>query len=248
MPVDAVHIGERMTGIKKIARRLVRAAPVAGTFINPVLRAHSAAYKLAGHMATALERDGVHPKHRLMDYHGWFAARLDPGWRVLDVGCGNGALAAELSRYCGHVTAIDIDPDNIRMARRKNARENIAYIVGDATTHRFDGSFDAVVLSNVLEHIEDRAAFLKRLSRLSGRFLVRVPMVDRDWITLYKKERGLPWRLDDSHFVEYTFDLLKKEMSSARLGIVEHRVRYGELYAVCEKTGGRNRDPEGRAS
>ena len=35
--------------------------------------------------------DGVHPKHRLMGYHGYFRDRIKRGESVLDIGCGNGA-------------------------------------------------------------------------------------------------------------------------------------------------------------
>jgi 2-polyprenyl-3-methyl-5-hydroxy-6-metoxy-1,4-benzoquinol methylase len=221
--------------LRKTAKRFLSWEPVASRLIDPVLKMHGALYRLAGYISQSLEQDGLHPKHRLMDYHKWFCGKMNPSWKVLDVGCGNGALAAELSGYCRELVAIDIDPGNIAAARRDNSRGNISYIKGDVNSYPLEGPFDAVVLSNVLEHIEKRVALLKRLSGMGGIFFIRVPMVDRDWMTLYKKERGLTYMLDPTHFIEYTFDSLKREISSAGLKMTEHRIRYGEIYVVCRK-------------
>jgi SAM-dependent methyltransferase len=208
---------------------------VASRTIDIILRLHNGAYYLAGLLSRALEPCALHPKHRLMDYHVWFSSKIKPEWAVLDVGCGNGALAGDLINHCKHIVAIDIDPEKIKEAKRLNRERNIDFIVGDATTHAFKEHFDAVVLSNVLEHIKERIQFLRNISRYCNLFLVRVPMIDRDWITLYKKERGIPYLLDSSHHIEYTFDSLSKELADAGLTISEHRVRYGELYSVSIK-------------
>ena len=102
-----------------------------------------------------------------------------------------------------------------------------------ATTFSPSECFDVVVLSNVLEHIEHRIEFLKRIKHLAPLFLIRVPMIDRDWITLYKKELGLEWRLDTTHFTEYTFDAFAEELRAVGLEITSHSIQFGEIWAVC---------------
>jgi len=37
-------------------------------------------------------------------------------------------------------------------------------------------------------------------------------MINRDWITLYKKELGVEWRLDKTHYIEYTLESFEKEL------------------------------------
>ena len=37
-------------------------------------------------------------------------------------------------------------------------------------------------------------------------------MINRDWITLYKKELGIEWRLDKTHYIEYTLESFKEEL------------------------------------
>jgi SAM-dependent methyltransferase len=176
-----------------------------------------------------IEPDGLHPKHRLLDYHQWFINQIKPEWSILDVGCGNGALTADLANHCRYVLGIDISMDNIEQAKKRSKGN---FICGDATTYPFAETFDAVILSNVLEHIDDRATFLKKLKQLSKRFLIRVPLVDRDWITLYKREMGIEYRLDPTHFIEYTLDGFINELRGVGLQLSAFRIRYGELYGI----------------
>lgn len=201
------------------------------SLIRQILKLHNLFYGLAGLLSIKLESNNVHPKHRILDYHRWFINQIKPHWHVLDIGCGNGSLTADLANYCNKVTGIDISPENIKLA--KSTAIKVEFICDDATTHNFDKKFDAIILSNILEHIEDRTTFLKKLLKQSDRFLIRVPMIDRDWITLYKREMGVEYRLDKTHAIEYTFNEFAKELKDAGLIIESHRIRYGEIYAVA---------------
>ena len=53
-------------------------------------------------------KEDLHPKHRLMNYHQFFLDHIRPTDRVLDIGCGNGALAYDLAGKTAHVTGIDL--------------------------------------------------------------------------------------------------------------------------------------------
>ncbi len=194
-----------------------------------VLKLHNLFYGLAGYLSQRLEMGGLHPKHRLLDYHRWFTENIHPEWSVLDVGCGNGALTADLATRCKRVVGIDISFSNIIKAKKTSKAD---FVCADVTGYEFNDKFDCVILSNVLEHINDRVIFLQRLKKYSSRFLIRVPMLDRDWITLYKKEMGVEYRLDPTHCIEYTLDSFKKEMNDAGLAIESFRICYGEIYAV----------------
>lgn len=195
---------------------------------------------MAGVLSTALEPDGLHPKHRLMKYHAWFSSRIEKGWDVMDIGCGNGALAFDIKPFCRSVTGIDISRENIDRARERFSREGISYMCADALTCQFERPYDAIILSNVLEHIEGRVEFLKRIYANQNKerppvLLIRVPMINRDWITLYKKEMGVEWRLDDTHFTEYTLAQLVSELEQAGLVMESHEIMFGECYGVVKK-------------
>ena len=224
-------------GMKSFILRFLKRPPVAKKVVKGALKLHSFSYQLAGMLSCVLEPDGLHPKHRLMRYHDWFRDRVQRDWDVLDVSCGNGALAFSVKPACRSIVAIDMNPENIAIAGRQFSREGISYVCGDATRYTFGMEFHAIILSNVLEHIEFRVAFLQELAlRQTGLkpvFLIRVPMLTRDWITLYKREMGLEWRLDKTHFLEYTHEGFMKEMERAGLVVTEHLVQFGEMYAVA---------------
>lgn len=206
-----------------------------------ILHLHTLSYVYAGLLATLIN-NGVHPKHRIMRYKEWFLDNIQPGWVVLDVGCNTGLMPELLAQKARFVYGIEINEDLIKEARGKRQRPNIEYICADATAYDFTGKeVDCVTLSNVLEHIEHRVDFLKKLihnlkwnDESKKRFLIRVPMIDRDWITLYKKELGLEYRLDGSHFIEYTFEGFAEELRQANINIIQHQIRFGEIYAVCQ--------------
>lgn len=226
--------------IKIAVRRTLEWKPIARIIVSLALRLHNKAYEFAGKYSACLEPDALHPKHRLMKYHQWFVNRVKPEWRVLDIGCGIGALARDLKMKCKSVTGIDLRHTSIAEARRRYSAEGLLFYEADALTYEVKESYEAFVLSNVLEHIEDRVGFLKYLYanypwEPKPILLLRVPMLTRDWITLYKKERGVEWRLDSSHAIEYTEEQLRTELAISGLQIVEWEVRFGESYIIASK-------------
>ena len=59
-------------------------------------------------------------------------------------------------------------------------------------------------------------------------------MINRDWFPLYEKELGLEYRLDMTHYIEYTYDSFKEEMDVAGLKIISYSVQFGEIWAKIE--------------
>lgn len=93
-----------------------------------------------------------------------------PGERVLDLGCGDGALTAEIAAAGSSVTGIDSAPQMVAAARRRglDAREM------DATALTFERAFDAVFSNAVLHWVADIDAALAGVARAlrpGGRFV-----------------------------------------------------------------------------
>jgi ubiquinone/menaquinone biosynthesis C-methylase UbiE len=112
--------------------------------------------------------------------------RLQPGMRVLDVGCGLGADAFELAPLVGPdglVTGVDFSQSLISEAVRRGADRglHVKFEVGDAQALRFsDNSFDAVRTERMLMHVLDGSRALAEMARVlrpGGRMVV----LDVDW-------------------------------------------------------------------
>ena len=184
--------------------------------------------------------EGIHPKHSLTNYHDFFIERIKNGDNVLDVGCGNGSVAISIAKKIpdSKVIGIDIDRNNIEFAKEKlkeNNLRNLTFIHGDIKDQKEIKS-EIVILSNILEHIENRPLFLKNIIFISNAktFLIRVPYFKRDWQIAFRKELGIYYFSDLDHKIEHTIDELKYELSEANLSICEIITIWGEIWAKCE--------------
>lgn len=190
-------------------------------------------YRLEGRMAVEYG-GGIHTKHRHTHYHDFFVKRVRSGERVLDIGCGHGAVAYDVAEKAGaYVVGVDLNANNIALAHQRHAHPRIEYRVGDALESLPDGPFNVVILSNVLEHLSDRPAFLRRVQEIAypSRILVRVPVFERDWRVPLKQELAVEWRLDSTHMTEYTLESFAEEIAQAGLSITHQEVRWGEIWA-----------------
>ena len=199
-------------------------------------------FALDDHLQREIDRaairydDGVHAKHRLTAYHDFFVARVSPGERVLDVGSGKGELALDLARRAGvRVVGVDVSPRYLAFARERSAHPHVEYVEADVLTWRPEESFDVVVLSNVLEHVDRRVELLRMLVETArpDRLLLRVPVRTRHWHVPLRRELGLEHRSDPQHFVEYTEDDLVAELREAGLEATEVVHAWGEIWAVA---------------
>jgi trans-aconitate methyltransferase len=93
-----------------------------------------------------------------------------PGERILDLGCGDGTLTAQIAERGASVVAVDASPDMVRAARERG----LAAEVVDAAALPYVGEFDAVFSNAVLHWIPDLEPVLAgvhRALRPGGRFV-----------------------------------------------------------------------------
>ena len=108
---------------------------------------------------------------RQLRFHDRFRMRYlplfgleDKPQRILEVGCGPGALAEALKRWYprAEIVGLDRDREFIRFARERVP--GVEFLEGDATALPFPaGSFDAVISNTVQEHVEPAAFFGEQL-------------------------------------------------------------------------------------
>ncbi|MBU1863211.1 MAG: class I SAM-dependent methyltransferase [Candidatus Omnitrophica bacterium] len=194
-------------------------------------------YALEG-SAAVVYGNGLHTKHKHSNYHQFFIHNVNPGERVLDIGCGNGFLSYDIVTHVSNVTitGIDLNEKNIAHAQKQYYHPRLTFIHGDAQKDLPHETFDVVTLSNVLEHIDDRVHFLKKIEHClkPKRILIRVPCFERDWRVPLKKEIGVDYRLDQTHCIEYTKGAYVEEMKEAALTVVYCECCWGELWSVVK--------------
>lgn len=92
------------------------------------------------------------------------------GARVLDVGCGGGLLSEALAREGADVTAIDLAPDLIKIAKlhRLESGVQVDYRLSAVETLAAEapGDFDAVTCMEMLEHVPDPASVVAACAAL----------------------------------------------------------------------------------
>ena len=209
---------------------LLRLSPAA--LIKPYLYLSDMFASLANLLITR-QHGAVHPKHEIMQYEKFFLRFIEPSMSVLDVGSNRGTMTGKLAAKAARVTGIELDEPLVEFARAHNSAANVDYILGDVTRFTPAQRYDACVLSNVLEHIEDRVGLLRAIGKAADTLLIRVPALDRDWWPIYRKRLGIEWRSDATHYIEHTEEELRDELARAGWMVDVFERRWGEFYVKC---------------
>lgn len=119
----------------------------------------------------------------LVDRLTGLLAPLTGDERVLDVGCGTGALAYALAPLVGEVVGVDASEEYLAAAR-EHAPPGCTFVLGDAEALPFPyGDFDLVGCLRVLHHVrrpELVVSEMARVTRRGGRLLVVDQLGDVD--------------------------------------------------------------------
>ena len=149
-----------------------------------------------------MKEGGYNPSHFELlfaaeDRHFWFRVRnqvismfarqitrdLAPGYRVLEMGCGDGNVLRFLERACPTATVVGMDlyGEGIRYARGRTA---CSLVQGDVRRAPFAKTFQMIGIFDVLEHIPDDLQILRDLHELldpAGALILTVPAHQSLW-------------------------------------------------------------------
>jgi methionine biosynthesis protein MetW len=167
--------------------------------------------------------------------------------RVLDLGCASGALGAALKARGAYVVGVESDP---QYAAR--ARERLDQVVeADLETLEPEGlgRFDVLIAGDVLEHLADPWAVLRRFAAIvepGGTVVVSLPNV-RHWETVFaiaiqgrfpRRNEGV---FDRTHLRWFTLHDAWSLVDQAglRVDAVERRIRYRRVGGAKETAAAR---------
>ena len=108
---------------------------------------------------------------------------VKPGYRVLDLGSGSGWVAKDLTLKHARVISVDLYQKNLKRIKQGLRHEQDDFVIADAYNIPFgENSFDLVVASEVLEHLDSPGAVLQELQRVlipKGKMVASTPYKER---------------------------------------------------------------------
>lgn len=146
------------------------------------------------------------------------------GHRVLEIGCGNGHLLSQLQKSGKDVFGIEPNNELIDLAKRNNPSLQIVKGNLENAKSLTNGDFNSIVMTDVLEHIENDSEAVKQVGDLlanDGQFLVVVPAYQFLYCQRDKKI---------GHFRRYNKKTLRHVLE--KNGFVISKMRYWNMLGV----------------
>ncbi|MBN2483465.1 MAG: class I SAM-dependent methyltransferase [Candidatus Omnitrophica bacterium] len=106
--------------------------------------------------------------------------------KILDVGCGDGALTGLINRQGHPVWGIDVDKEGIRLAKEQfgiHGLEGVFSAIEGSEYPFGDGEFDIVICADVIEHVKEPGAVLTEIRRVlspGGWAIITTPIAVSD--------------------------------------------------------------------
>jgi len=121
------------------------------------------------------------------------SGHLKPGMTILELGCGTGYFTRELAHSGADIVAIDVLPELLEIAKANCSAQNVRYEIQNAYALTYpDATFDSVVGSSVLHHLEIEEAVreIYRVLKPGGTIYFTEPNMLNPQIAIQK---NVPW-------------------------------------------------------
>ena len=126
---------------------------------------------------------------------------LKSGMTILELGCGAGYFTKELAHSGAEIVAIDVSAELLEIAEVNCSASNVHYEIQDACVLTYpDATFDSVVGSSILHHLEIECALreIYRVSKPGGTIYFTEPNMLNPQIAIQKNVRWIKWWLGDT--------------------------------------------------
>lgn len=158
-------------------------------------------------------------------------AHLHSDAKVLEVGCGTGSLALDLARSAGHIDALDVSAEMIRIANGKKAAQRVTNVTFHQGT--LDGplpfahaQFDVALAYSILHLVPDRPrvlAALFELLRPGGVLIASNVCLGQSWVPYGPLITVARWLGKAPHVYVYDRSTIIRELGEAGFVDVEEK-------------------------
>lgn len=140
--------------------------------------------------------------------------------RVCDFGGGAGDISQALLKLGCEVVYCDTNKD-LEKSMLKRFGDNPRFSVADSKQVLYgdQGKFDLIILSHVLEHIENPVDFLKIMGKTTNRIHIEVPDLSSDPLNYIRVKLELPVYKDDDHVIEMSLDYLSSLIRDSNFSV-----------------------------
>jgi 2-polyprenyl-3-methyl-5-hydroxy-6-metoxy-1,4-benzoquinol methylase len=163
---------------------------------------------------------------------------IRPSDRVLDLGCRYGHISALIAERAEFVLGVDLNKEALALAERTHQAPNLRFEHGEAMSilkARSD-RFDVLVLSHLLEHLDEPKAFLRSYVDHFDRIYIEVPDLDDSYLNHYRAKVNAQLNYTDGdHIWEFDREALQEVITSSGLEVVSVEYRYGLQKYWCRK-------------
>lgn len=169
----------------------------------------------------------------------FLSSRIDRTFNILDVGCGSGEITAGVAQLAANVVGIDRAEESIAAARDQYRKKGLRFEVGDAFEQltRSGPRVDVVILSHVLEHVDEPELLLNLLADKCQFLYLEVPDFDHSALNRHREYLGRDLIYQDpDHRYEFDRSDIRLLLESCSFRLIDHEFRYGVQRYWCETT------------
>ena len=162
--------------------------------------------------------------------------KINSNHHVLDLGCGLGEKSFLISKKAAKVTGIDYDSIAIEVAKSRYNLPNLQFFNNEALTflNSSKEQFDILILSHIIEHLENQQDFLLHFKPYFKLIYIEVPDLEASDLNLYRINLNSNFQYtDDDHVVEFDRIELIKLLQKCNLNIIESEYIYGVQKYWC---------------
>jgi SAM-dependent methyltransferase len=148
---------------------------------------------------------------------------------LLDIGCGKGYIMKQLQTKTNNILGVDYNKEDIEYLAQHLPHPDIKVICDDIFNYmaKLEGVyFDVIVLSHVVEHIDEPEPFLARLVDKAKTFYIEVPDFESNYQNAYREKLGTDLVYSDAdHVSEFRREDMEEMFKKLHLRILGSEFR-----------------------